>query len=366
MYPAPTPVIGRPRPPRPGGQPLAGLDARARPRPRRAGPPAAGGRLDLSGARGARLRSALAAVHEICPDFTPVQVLQDAGGAVAFLGTTGGRAVVARSVADPSGPRAERLRREIGALRRFARHRPPVRVPRLVADDPQGCALVTEFVPGRPVATARGAGVAPAGPDVRAVLGALARVNAWRPPPGAFPEPVNYPARLARCHALGLITDRDLSDVQTLLLGLAGRGRPEPRQFCHGGPLLPQALLTPAGPVLLGWEAAGWYLPGYDLASLWAVLGDAPLIRRRISQSAQSAGPAGRDAFLLNLVLVLTREIRRREEAVRRAMRRPAAGPPAPPEGGVAYGEEQRLLLRRLQEDWTLVRKAVRAAVGTR
>ncbi|MFB6929215.1 hypothetical protein ACFCXR_30000, partial [Streptomyces noursei] len=54
-------------------------------RPVRAGgravPPPGGARLDLSGARGARLRAALAAVQEICPEFSAVQVLRERGGA---------------------------------------------------------------------------------------------------------------------------------------------------------------------------------------------------------------------------------------------------------------------------------------------
>ena len=39
------------------------------------------------------------------------------------------------------------------------------------------------------------------------------------------------------------------------------------------------------------------HLPGYDLATLWAVLGDAPVERRQIASAAQAAGPAARDAF---------------------------------------------------------------------
>jgi hypothetical protein len=119
--------------------------------------------------------------------------------------------------------------------------------------------------------------------------------------------------------------------------------------------------------VLVDWEHAGWYLPGYDLATLWAVLGDAPVARRQISQLAQSAGPAARDAFLVNLMLVLTREIRTYETAVQRSMHdaTPAAPGPAHP-GAAPSGEEQRLLLRRLHDDCQMARRAVRAAVGTR
>ncbi|MGK5531439.1 aminoglycoside phosphotransferase family protein [Streptomyces sp. URMC 129] len=374
MYPALSPVITRQRP-RPGGQPggtaVAGADERAR-RPRRGGPPPVAGRLDLSGARGDRLRATLAAVHEICPEFTPARVARDTADSVVLIGTAGRRAAVAKRLLDPVGDGAERFRREIAVHRGLLRHRPPVRVPGLIADDPRGCTLVTEFIPGRTAAGGRhpgtGTGASPA--ELRAALTALGRLNAWCPPAGTFPEVINYPAALARYHALGLLTDRDVSDLKTLLRGLCGRGRTEPpRQFCHGAATPANVLLAPTGPVLLGWDAAGWYLPGYDLATLWAGVGDAPLPRRQISQAAHAAGARGRDAFLVNLMVVLTREIRRCEDAVQRAMRHPdapRAGGGDRPGAPLAYGEAQRLLLRRLHDDWTQVRRAVRTAVGTR
>lgn len=138
-------------------------------------------------------------------------------------------------------------------------------------------------------------------------------------------------------------------------------------QFCHGDALLSNILLPPTGPVLVDWEHAGWYLPGYDLATLWAVLGDAPAARRQISQLAQAPGAAARDAFLVNLMLVLTREIRTYETAVQRAMREgaPSGGGQAR-QGALSSSEEQRLLLRRLHDDCAMARRAVRAAVGTR
>ncbi|MEV0041536.1 phosphotransferase, partial [Streptomyces sp. NPDC050804] len=213
--------------------------------------------------------------------------------------------------------------------------------------------------------------------DVRAALGAIARINTWRPPAGLFDAPLDYASRIARYHELGLFTDRDLGDLQKLLHGLAA-GRQGMGQFCHGDALLSNILLSPAGPVLVDWEHAGWYLPGYDLATLWAVLGDAPAARRQISQLAQVRGPAERDAFLVNLMLVLTREIRMYETAVQRAMHEapesgagPASSPSAPgasasARSGPSTGEEQRLLLRRLHDDCAMARRAVRAAVGTR
>ncbi|GAA1907541.1 aminoglycoside phosphotransferase family protein [Streptomyces sodiiphilus] len=392
MYPAPSPVSipNRPRPgARPGSTVVAGTGERprraargARPgstvvagtgeRPRRAArPPAspAGRRPAVPGATGAGLRSALAAVRRICPGFTPVQALGGSGNSVLVIGSIGRRAVLAKWSAAPVSSRTDRRRREIAAHRVFARHRPPVGVPGLVAADPANGTLVVDFVPGRPGASERHPTAVPPAHELRAVVGAVIRLNRWQPPEDAFGEAVDYPAQVSRYHSLGLLTDRDAGDLQGLLHGLRPRGaHGVPLEFCHGEALLTNVLLTPTGPVLIGWDRAGWYLPGYDLATLWAVLGEAPLLRRRISQAAQEGGPQRRDAFLVNLMLVLTREIRRCEEAVRGAMRRPEPGPDPEgrPAGAMSPGEEQRLLLRSLQDDCALARRAVRAAVGTR
>ncbi|MFI6345752.1 aminoglycoside phosphotransferase family protein [Streptomyces sp. NPDC050560] len=327
------------------------------------------GRLDLSGAQGAQVRTALAAVRRICPEFTPVQLLRRSGRSVLLVGTVGRGTAVAKCLVDHSPAWMERIRHEIAAYRAFVRNRPPVRVPKLIAADPATCTLVIERLPGRVAALQRHPVQAPPRVDIHAALGAICRVNRWQPPEGTFGRPLDYASRISRYHELGLFTDRDLGDLQKLLHGIAhsAAGRGGLMQFCHGDALLSNMLLSPTGTALVDWEHAGWYLPGYDLATAWAVLGDAPLARRAISQQAQLAGPAARDAFLVNLMLVLTREIRMYETAVQRGLRdpQPAQRGTPQPTGG-ASGEEQRLLLRRLHDDCQLAREAVRAAVGTR
>ncbi|MFD4243432.1 aminoglycoside phosphotransferase family protein [Streptomyces sp. NPDC058525] len=321
------------------------------------------GRIDLSGPQGAQLRTALASVQRICPEFAPVQVLRRSGRSVLLVGTTGRMTAVAKVLLDHSPEWRERYRHEIGSYRAFVRHRPPVRVPRLIAADPENCVLIVERMAGRVAALQRHPVEAPPRVDVRAALGAVCRVNQWRPPGDLFGTPLNYARRIARDYELGLLTDRDLGDLQKLLHGVKLSGTA--LQFNHGDALLSNLLLSPAGPVLLDWEHAGWYLPGYDLATLWTVLGDAPAARSQISRLAQSAGPAVRDAFLVNLMLVLTREIRMSETAVQRSMLATAPAQPLPA-GALSSGEEQRLLLRRLHDDAGMARRAVRAAVGTR
>ncbi|MBA0051037.1 aminoglycoside phosphotransferase family protein [Streptomyces sp. AJS327] len=326
---------------------------------------------DLASAQDAQVRAAVASVRRACPEFHPVRVLRRRGRTMLLAGTAGRVPVIAKHLLDHSPDPTERFEREIAVYHAFALGRPPVRVPRLIAADAAAHSLVIERLPGRVAATRRRPFEAPEEAGLRAVLDACRLVNLWRPEPAAFGRPIDYPARLNRHHELGLLTDRDMGELQTLLRGIAqaSPGRSAPWQFCHGDALLTNMLLGPSGPALVDWENAGWYLPGYDLATLWTALGEAPRARRRISQLAQSGGPAARDAFLLNLMLVLTREIRHRESAVRRAMNAPPRGPaPAPGAGGPALsaGEEQRLLLRRLQEDCALARNAVRASVGTR
>lgn len=378
MYTASSSVSAPPRPLRPMGPgngpylaPHPGAPVPVLGRPRRAGGPVAGplsGRIDLSGPQGAQVRMAIVSVQRICPEFNAVQVLRRSGRSVLIVGTTGRATAVAKCLLDHSPAWTERFRHEIAAYRAFVRHRPPVRVPRLIAADPENCTLVIERMPGRVAALTRHPSEAPPRADVRAALGAISRVNAWRPPAGLFDAPLDYASRIARYHELGLFTDRDLGDLQKLLHGLAvAGGRQGMGQFCHGDALLSNILLAPTGPVLVDWEHAGWYLPGYDLATLWAVLGDAPVARRQISQLAQAAGPAARDAFLVNLMLVLTREIRQYETAVQRTMRETAPAASAQDRPGPHFsGEEQRLLLRRLHDDCAMARRAVRAAVGTR
>ncbi|WP_406262816.1 aminoglycoside phosphotransferase family protein [Actinacidiphila glaucinigra] len=364
MYSASSSVSAPPRPTQIPGFTGTGTAIRPRPvlpAPRRGAPGTShplSGRLDLTGPQGAQLRSAIASVQRICPEFTPVQMLRRSGRSVLLVGTSGRAPAVAKCLLDHSPAWVERYRHEIAAYRAFVRHRPPVRAPRLIAADPESCTLVLERMPGRVAALQRHPSEAPPRADVRMALSAISRVNMWRPPVGVFDAPIDYAARLSRYHELGLLTDRDMGDLQKLLHGLAhAQG-----QFNHGDALLSNILLSPAGPVLVDWEHAGWYLPGYDLALLWMILGDDPATRRQISQMAQAAGPIARDAFLVNLMLVVTREIRTYETAVQRTMRSTV---PAGPGAGEA-GEEQRLLLRRLHDDAGLARRAVRAAVGTR
>lgn len=278
----------------------------------------------------------------LCPGFTAGAVLRRTPRSLLLSGSVGRGPVVVKYLTDASPHWLQRFRHEVNAYRTFTRQRPPVRVPRLIAADPERRILVMEHVAGRPAANERHPGTAMARADVRAVLHAFTTLNRWKPPPGSFPLAFDYPARVDRYHKLGLLTDRDAGDLAQLLRGLSR----VPAQFCHGDAVLSNVLLTAQGAALVDWESSGYHLPGYDLAVLWTLLARDPMTRRQIIQTAQQSGSLSRDAFLVNLMLVLVREIRLND-----------VGP---------VGEDQRRLLRRLHDDCGMVRRAVRAAIGTR
>ncbi|MEV7601950.1 phosphotransferase [Kitasatospora sp. NPDC089797] len=317
-------------------------------RARRPGQPLGPERIDPSALQTPSVRAALGSIARICPAFTPRQVLREGSRHILVAGTIGRAPVVAKCLA-PQAVRSEYFEQlvadfhhEVAVYRAFVRHRPPVRLPRLVAADHDRCVLVMERVPGRPAARERHPVNAPTPGEVRALLGAVRTLNLWRPPSDVFQPRLDYQVEIARYHSVGQLTDRDAGDLRGLLHGLGTTLL----QLCHGDALLSNMLLAPSGPVLVDWEQAGWYLPGYDLAVLWSVLSGDTAARRQISQLAQNGGTMARDAFLVNLVLVLMREIRLYDV--------PGAG------------EEQRIMIRRLYDDAALARRAVRAAVGTR
>ncbi|MDI2132885.1 aminoglycoside phosphotransferase family protein [Yinghuangia seranimata] len=282
-----------------------------------------------------------AAAARVCPGFTAGAVMRRTAKSMLMTGSVGRNPVVVKYLADDSSHWMQRFRHEITAYRTFTRQRPPVRVPRLFGADPERRVLVMEHIPGRPVAVERHPGSALARADIRAVLHAFGVLNTWRPPTGSFHAAFDYLPRVERYHALGLLTDRDASDLAQLLRGLSR----VPLQLCHGDAMLSNVLLTSHGPALVDWEFVGYHLPGYDLAVLWSLLARDPLTRRHIVQVAQQSGSFARDAFLVNLMLVLVREIRIHDQTM--------------------AGDDERRLLRRLHDDCTTVRRAVRAAVGT-
>ncbi|GIH73033.1 phosphotransferase family protein [Sphaerimonospora thailandensis] len=256
---------------------------------------------------------AVQAVQRVRPDFVPTDLLRHTSKTIVMSGSVGPQQVVAKVLVDRGPFWRDKFDREVGMYRAFTRHAPPVRVPRLVDADAPAGVLVLERLTGRRLADDR----YPAGPvpadDITAVLDAVASLARWEPP-----MPLSgwdYRERVERDYRAGLLDDDDHRALAVLLAQAGSR-----RCFAHGD-LLPSnvRLLADSGEpgqvALLDWEFAGLYLPGFDLALLWVLLGAVSPARHLIDTRIAAADPQTRAAFTVNQALVFTRELRIHHEA---------------------------------------------------
>lgn len=232
-------------------------------------------------------------------------VLRSNDKTLLAVGVLDGRRVAVKWLLSADPFWAAKLRQEIRICQVFAASPPPVQVPRLVYTDSSRL-LVTSWLDGRPLDEDRYPGRAlPAG-DVDAVLDCLLTLNRWLPPAGAATATFDYPDRFRRYRASGYLT----ADDHTALTCLLERCGP-PGELNHGDPVPANILLTPGHPgvALVDWEFTGLFLPGFDLAMLYALAGArTPHLRDRTEQIIVDGGH--QEAFATNLAAVLTRELR--------------------------------------------------------
>lgn len=196
----------------------------------------------------------------------------------------------------------QRRRHEVEVYQRFAARPPALPVPRLLYED--GAMMVLTVVLGARVHDARHLTDDPGPVRVGSILAALDAVQAWEPDPPLPPLIADYSGRVDAEHAAGLIENWERDTLHVLL----DRCGPD-RVVQHGDPLPANILLDRDLCALVDWEHTGTYLPGWDLALLDIVAGPAsPTIRDAIDASVRRQGIT--DAYLINLVLVLAREIR--------------------------------------------------------
>jgi hypothetical protein len=221
-------------------------------------------------------------------------------------GSLEGQPVVVKLLLDPDPFWAAKWRHEIGVYRVFVRHHPPVRVPALLHTDGTRL-LILERLPGQPVDADRYPTRPVADRAIGAALDALRALAGWHPPAGVFTPTFDYSDRIRRYHAHGLLDNADRTAL-TALLGDRG----DRWQVNHGDPLPSNLLLDGDTCALLDWEFTGLFLPGFDLAMLHTLLVRTPAARARIEAAVAADGIAV--PFVVNLAMVLTRELRRHHE----------------------------------------------------
>jgi hypothetical protein len=233
----------------------------------------------------------------------PEKVLRATGKSLLALGHRDGQPVVIKALCTSEEFWAGKFAREIRVYQAFTQVPPPARVPRLVHTDGHAV-LVLEHVPGHVADPERYPGhpLPPAALD--AILDAVTALARWAPPAGALAPVFDYPDRVRRYHAADFLDDGDAAALRALLAELPPPGQPN-----HGDPLPSNLLLTgDGGCALLDFEFTGLFLPGFDLAMLHALLAGTPGAQARIEGVVAEAG--GGPEFLVNLAMVLSRELR--------------------------------------------------------
>jgi hypothetical protein len=281
--------------------------------------------------------AAIALARACCPGLVVDGVLHRSGKSLVLSGSVNGTLVVAKLLTSAQCLWRTTFAREVRAYTAFASAPPPVAVPCLFARDTEAGTLVLERIEGEPAATDRYPGPLPTA-TTAAILTAATGLRAWQPPPGVFAPVFDYPDRFERYHRKGLF---DGGDLLCLTAALSRVGAT--MEFAHGDLLPANVRLAISGPVLLDWEFTGFYLPAFDLAMLWVLLGATEGIRRSIEQLLGD-DPRVEAGFLINLACILTRELRMHSEL-----------PDTP---------ERAHRLHVLAQDWSTVRDRLHAFTG--
>jgi hypothetical protein len=249
------------------------------------------------------------------PGFTGRAVLHRSSTSVLISGDAWGEPAVAKLLVSSSPFWRDTIAREIDMYRTFAAYPPPFRVPRLIDADERLPGLLLELVDGERLSESRYPDEEIPPRRLAAVFTAQQRLAGWQAPLAALPQMLDYRARLDRYRRGGQLGETE-HDQLTSLLRTAG----SPTEFCHGD-LVPRHILRRLDSYKEGdyafvdWAFAGAFLPGFDLAKLWAVLRATFGARSEIEESVRGRGERAWHAFLANLSIVVLQEQRSHREA---------------------------------------------------
>ncbi|MGH3812989.1 MAG: aminoglycoside phosphotransferase family protein [Pseudonocardiaceae bacterium] len=264
-----------------------------------------------------------AAVTALCPGFRIRGQPSYTETSMLLGGVLDGRAVIAKYPLDRRPFWLARARHEIAVYQALSALAPlPMTVPDMVAAEPIHPLIVMTALVGDPVHKHRYLATTIHGGQLGEVVSLLDRVHAWPPAiPSALPYDDDYPGQLAA------VCGTEINDVErscAFELYAAVRGRLGV-EIQHGDAHLGNVIRQPDGQLaLIDLEFTAWRWPGYDLAMLWVLLGDAPGVREQLIP--RIGFPAERRAaFWCSAVLVCLREITSHRRGPQDATRRTRA-----------------------------------------
>lgn len=245
-------------------------------------------------------------LHQLAPDMRLRAPLRSTGKSVLAEGTYDNQPAIAKHLVDTAPLWAAHFAREAAALHTFTHTPPPIGAPRLLAAWPEKFLIIMERLPGTVFSTQRHP-PAPLNPLLRdGLLDQLQALSDWT---GACGDPWNqsqdYTERINKyTHTHQILSIEDAYHLTRALDGLTDNFRP-----AHGDLIAANVLVSQDVLRLVDWEYAGSYLRGYDHALLW-VTATRDVATRAAIKERLTTSRKGHQAFLVNTLLLLAREIR--------------------------------------------------------
>lgn len=239
--------------------------------------------------------------------FVPRELIARTGKAELVVGCMKGRAAVLKRLVNDGALWNRLFAREIEMYEHFQSFPPPVSVPKLLWASADDAVLVLEHVPGVALAHERYPRSPIDGAVLMRLLTELERLHSWET---EYPRSLRavdqfLEERICKAKQRGFISEVHVRRIGRIIAD--NSWKPE---FNHGDLVLSNCLLADRRVTFVDWEFGDCYLPGYDLAMLWTLLGEQPAGRRRIEIALREVGDTRLQLFTVNQVLVLTRELK--------------------------------------------------------
>lgn len=193
-------------------------------------------------------------------------ILDSSGKCFVAIGVKEDKPVFIKSLLPKAAEWKEKFSHEIALYRLFQQTAPNIKIPQIVyADDDL---LILDYIEGQTLESERYLTTTLSSNDIHEVLQITKAIASWKPKDIAMFSAWDYHERLQKYRKRELFSDKETIHLSNLIDSYK-----EPFEIAHGDLLLKNIIRTPKQEyVLIDWEFAGLFMPGFDLALLHTIM----------------------------------------------------------------------------------------------